>query len=73
MTVMKKVALLLLSLVFILSVSACSFGGGKETIRVAEVTRSIFYAPFYAAISQGYFEEEGIDLDLTRLGVETIR
>ncbi|WP_372459155.1 ABC transporter substrate-binding protein [Alkalihalobacillus deserti] len=57
---------MLLSLIVILAISACSFGGSaKETIRVSEVTRSIFYAPFYAAISQGFFEEEGIDLELT--------
>lgn len=31
---------------------------------VAEVAHSIFYAPQYAAISEKYFEEEGIDLEL---------
>lgn len=34
-------------------------------VTVAEVAHSIFYAPQYAAISKGYFEEEGIDVDLT--------
>ena len=34
-------------------------------IKVAEVAHSIFYAPQYAAISEGFFEEEGISLDLT--------
>ena len=29
-----------------------------------EVTRSVFYAPQYVAISEGYFEDEGIDIDL---------
>ena len=33
-------------------------------ITVAEVAHSIFYAPQYAAISEGYFEEEGIDIEL---------
>ncbi|MGN1342811.1 MAG: ABC transporter substrate-binding protein [Bacilli bacterium] len=33
-------------------------------VTVAEVAHSIFYAPQYAAISEGYFEEEGIDLEL---------
>lgn len=39
----------------------------KETIhvRLNEVAHSIFYAPMYAAIEEGYFEEEGIDLELT--------
>lgn len=34
-------------------------------VKVAEVAHSIFYAPQYAAISLGYFEENGIDIDLT--------
>ena len=36
-----------------------------QTIRVNEVTRSVFYAPQYVAISQGYFEEEGLNIELT--------
>lgn len=31
---------------------------------LAEVTHSIFYAPQYVAIEQGYFEEVGIDVEL---------
>lgn len=36
-----------------------------RTIKVAEVAHSIFYAPQYVAIANGYFEEEGIDIDLS--------
>lgn len=38
----------------------------SEMIKVTlnEVAHSIFYAPMYAAIEEGYFEEEGIDLEL---------
>lgn len=36
-----------------------------KTIRVAEVAHSIFYAPQYAAIVNGYFEEEGLKIDLS--------
>ncbi|MCC8151580.1 MAG: ABC transporter substrate-binding protein [Lachnospiraceae bacterium] len=38
----------------------------NETVKVTlnEVAHSIFYAPMYVAIEEGYFAEEGIDLDL---------
>ncbi len=33
-------------------------------LKLAEVAHTIFYAPQYAAISNGYFEEEGLDIEL---------
>jgi len=33
-------------------------------IELAEVTRSLFYAPQYVALEQGYFEDEGLDIEL---------
>ncbi len=35
-----------------------------DKVTVAEVTHSVFYAPQYAAITKGFFEEEGIEIDL---------
>ncbi|MGL4913235.1 MAG: ABC transporter substrate-binding protein, partial [Romboutsia sp.] len=35
-----------------------------DKITIAEVTHSVFYAPQYAAITQGFFEEEGIEIDI---------
>lgn len=35
-----------------------------DTIKLAEVTHSAFYAPLYVAIENGYFEEEEIKIDL---------
>lgn len=36
-------------------------------LKIGEVTHSIFYAPQYLAISQGYFEEEGLSIELLNL------
>lgn len=35
------------------------------TIRLNEVTRSVFYAPQYVAISNGYFKDEKLDIEIT--------
>ncbi|WP_059103738.1 ABC transporter substrate-binding protein [Shouchella shacheensis] len=62
---MRRHTLTVLFLTVLFFLAACTNGGNQDTVRVAEVTRSVFYAPFYAAIAEGYFEEEGIDIDLT--------
>ncbi|WP_235689650.1 ABC transporter substrate-binding protein [Clostridioides difficile] len=35
-----------------------------DKVTIAEVTHSVFYAPQYAAITKGFFEDEGIKIDL---------
>jgi len=35
------------------------------TIQLNEVTRSVFYAPQYVAISNGFFEEEGLNIEMS--------
>ena len=37
-------------------------------IKVAEVTHSVFYAPHYVAISEGFLEEEGLEVELINAG-----
>lgn len=58
----KKIALFLTSLITPLTIASCNKTDNKITI--AEVTRSIFYAPMYVAINEGYFLEEGLEVDL---------
>lgn len=40
----------------------------NSKIRINEVTHSVFYAPLYVAINNGYFKDSGIDVELTNGG-----
>lgn len=76
----RILAVLLTSLMVMGLMSACSSKESKETssdtgsgksekqetvdVTLNEVAHSIFYAPMYVAIEEGYFEDEGINLDL---------
>ena len=64
-----KSKFLLFSVTGILSIMALAGCQKKEEkglteLTLNEVAHSIFYAPQYAAIELGYFEEEGISLNL---------
>ena len=66
-----KTSLLFLFIsVLAISLAACNMGTQKDEnqlkkVKVAEVTRSIFYAPQYVAIEKGFFKEEGLDVEIT--------
>lgn len=65
---MKKIAMISLFLfLLIIPLAACNKQTKEEikTVRVAEVTRSIFYAPQYVALSKGFFKNEGLKVELT--------
>ncbi len=70
---MKKVIIsLVIILVIVLAIVGIFYARNKnsdetnlQTVKLSEVTRSIFYAPQYVALSQGFFEEEGLKIELS--------
>ena len=69
---MKKIiAPVLAALTLLPLLCGCGAGdGGKDliTVRLNEVTHSVFYAPQYVAMELGFFEEEGLAVELTNGG-----
>ncbi len=63
------VSLIVIMVAIILGIVTAVKNTGKEeklkTIKVNEVTRSVFYAPQYVAINNGYFKENGMEIELT--------
>jgi len=64
---MKKLILILSVLLGLsLIIAGCGKSGGELTkVKLSEVTHSIFYAPQYVALTQGFFEEEGLTIELS--------
>lgn len=73
---MKKFLSLALMIVLTLSLfTACGSETNSDLTKVtlSEVAHSIFYAPMYVAMEEGYFAEEGIDLELvTAFGADKV-
>jgi len=65
---MKKSVLLLLVVLLgvSLSLAGCNHSSKELTkVKLCEVTHSIFYAPQYVALTQGFFQEEGLEIELS--------
>ena len=60
----KKCALLLIAVMVCMMLTACGKEDGMTKVKLTEVAHSIFYAPMYVAIEEGYFEEENIEVEL---------
>lgn len=66
---MKKIfytflVILLLVLCLIFFLPKKENNNNMNSIKIAEVTHSVFYAPLYVAIEEGYFRNENIDIKL---------
>ena len=66
---MKKIfytflVILLLVLCLIFFLPKKEKNDNMNSIKIAEVTHSVFYAPLYVAIEEGYFNEENINIKL---------
>ena len=58
----KKIPIILSLCILPMSISSCN--NKDNEIVIAEVTRSIFYAPMYVALNEGYFKNEGLEVSL---------
>jgi len=66
---MKKFLIALLCTIMLLTpFGFVGCGKDKNTIRLNEVTHSIFYAPLYIAINKGFFDEYDLKIELTNGG-----
>lgn len=54
------VLLIILGIIF----TGCTQKSDLQKIRLMEVTHSLFYTPQYVALTQGFFEEEGFEIEL---------
>ena len=68
---MKKIIIpIVIILLVIVGIVCFAFTNNKteeklDKVRLNEVTRSVFYAPQYVAISEGFMKEQGIDVEIT--------
>ena len=66
---MKKIAAFLLAMTLLVGLlCGCGKESGRTVVKVSEVAHSVFYAPQYVAMSQGFFEEEGLQIELINGG-----
>ena len=62
---MKKILSIILCFITLCATALITGCRENNVIRLSEVTHSTFYAPLYVAINNGYFEEEGLEIQLT--------
>ena len=66
---MKKICIAgCLCLALLLLLPGCAGKRTLTSVRLSEVTHSVFYAPQYVALEQGFFADEGLNIDLPNGG-----
>ena len=66
---MKRIICALLAVLLLsLPLTGCRKQEELTRVRLYEVTHSVFYAAQYIAIEQGYFADEGLEIELTNAG-----
>ncbi len=63
----KRALALAAALVMALTATGCA-SRELQTVRLHEVTHSVFYAAQYIAMEKGYFADEGLQVELTNAG-----
>lgn len=66
-TIIAIIAILIISTIIFVNIKNTKEKSLSNTtlVKVNEVARSVFYSPQYAAIALGFFEEYGIEIELT--------
>lgn len=64
----RGIACICMALLCLGLLPGCGRGETLERVRLNEVTHSVFYAPQYVAMSQGFFREEGLEVELSNGG-----
>lgn len=72
----RRIACIMMSVITLASMAGCGKtqdSEGLKKITLNEVAHSIFYAPQYVAIENGYFKDEGLELNLvTGFGADKV-
>ncbi|SHJ97842.1 NitT/TauT family transport system substrate-binding protein [Clostridium cavendishii DSM 21758] len=68
----KLFTILSVLMIMVLTLVSCGPANDKKDtssdikkVKLNEVVRSVFYAPMYVSIANGYFKDEGLDIDLS--------
>ena len=64
----RAAALLLCGALLVCALTGCGRAQTAQSVRLCEVTHSIFYAPQYVALTQGFFADEGLAVELSNGG-----